>query len=101
MHLTPRSDKTMHLTPKQLDNQSLIRIDRWIDVDSVECRKLDDNYKLTKRIIRDLYEQEPASLFTDSLGRFWDKGVNGIYFPYHFEYGKKLIGYRMSKKAAN
>jgi len=45
--------------------------------------------------------KEPAYLFTDSMGRVWGKGENGKYYPYHYDYGKKLYGIRISKKAAN
>jgi hypothetical protein len=87
--------------PKDLDAQSKIMIDEWIDVDSDEVRSMDDNYALTKKMIRMLHDKEPAYLFTDSLGRLFGKGEDGFYYPFHFEYGKKLIGYRLSTKAAN
>ncbi len=88
-------------TPSELDAQSKIKISRWIDVESAECKKIDDNYALTKRIIRMLYEQEPAYLFTDQNGRLWGRGEDNLFYPYHFTYGKKFIGFRLSKKAAN
>lgn len=87
--------------PKELDAQSKIKIDRWVDVDSEECKELDDNYALTKKMIRMLHDKEPAYLFTDSLGRLFGKGVDGLYYPFHFESYGKLIGYRLAKKAAN
>ena len=87
-------------TPQELDAQSKIKIDRWIDVDSEECRDKDDNYAFTKKCIK-LGFQEQAYLFTDLHGRIWGKGQDGYFYPFHFEYGKKLIGYRLSKKAAN
>ncbi len=89
------------LTPNQLDAQSKIQVDRWVEVESDECRTLDDNYSLTKKMIRKLYEEQPAYLFTDSLGRLFGKGVDGLYYPFHFESYGKLIGYRLAKKAAN
>jgi len=89
------------LSPKELDTQSKIKISKWIDVESEECRALDDNYALTKKMIRMLYEKEPAYLFTDQRGYLWGMGEDGRYYPFHFEYQGKLIGYRLSKKAAN
>jgi hypothetical protein len=89
------------LTPYQLDLQSKIKIDKWLDVDSDEVRSMDDNHSLTKLILRRLYEEQPAYLFTDTLGRLWGKGEDSIYYPFHFNYGNKLIGYRLIKKAAN
>jgi hypothetical protein len=91
----------MFPSPKELDEQSKIRIDRWIDVESTECKELDDNYALTKKMIRMLHDKEPAYLFTDTHGRLWGRGEDNSFYPFHFEYGKKLIGYRLSKKAAN
>jgi hypothetical protein len=90
----------MDLTPKQLDKQSKVKIDRWIEVGSEEWRMMDDNTDFTNKCIR-LGFQKPPFLFTDSMGRIWGKGSQEGYYPFHFEYGKQLIGYRMSKKAAN
>lgn len=89
------------LTPNQLDLQSKIVINRWLDVDSAECREIDDNYSLTKKMIKMLHETEPKYLFTDTLGRLWGKGEDGYCYPFHFNYGKELVGYRISRKASN
>lgn len=91
----------MFPSPPELDKQSKIKIDRWLDVDSSECRELDNNYVFTKKIIRQLYDQEPAYLFTDQNGRLWGRGENNAYYPFHFTSFGKNIGYRLSKKAAN
>lgn len=89
------------MTPKKLDAQSPVQIDKWLDVDSEECREKDDNYDLTKKILKMGFE-EPAFLFVDSLGRIWGKSEEGEpMYPFHFEYGKKLIGFRISKRAVN
>ncbi len=87
--------------PKDLDAQSKIMIDEWIDVDSERCKEIDDDYLLTKKMVRLLYAKEPAYLFTDSLGRLFGKGEDGFYYPFHTEYNGKLIGYKLSKMAAN
>jgi hypothetical protein len=87
-------------TPAELDSQSKVHIDKWLDVDSLECRELDDNHAFAKKCIR-LGFQEPAYLFTDSLGRIFGKGENGYYYPFYFTSYGKNIGYRLSKTAAN
>lgn len=87
-------------TPKELDAQSKIRIDRWIEVDSEEWRELDDDPAFTKKCIR-LGFMEPAHFFVDTLGRIWGKGEDGLYYPFYFTSFGKNIGYRMSTRAAN
>jgi hypothetical protein len=87
-------------SPTQLDAQSKIKIDKWVDIFSDECKNMDDNYEFTRKCLK-LGMQEPAFLATDFHGRLWGKGTDGYFYPYHFEYGKKLIGYKISKKAAN
>jgi hypothetical protein len=88
----------MFPSPKELDAQSKIRIDEWVDVESERCKEIDDDYALTKRIVKMLY---PEYLFTDTLGRLWGRGEDNLFYPYHFTYGKKQIGFRLSNKAAN
>jgi len=88
-------------SPSELDKQSKIKIDRWIDLYSEECRMLDENYNFTMKIVKMLLLKEPAFLFSDLTGRLWGKGENEIFYPFHFEYGNKLIGYKISKRAAN
>ncbi len=86
-------------SPRELDAQSKIKIDRWIDIDSKEWRELDDDPGLTKKFLKLGFEE--SYLFTDTDGRVWGKGEDGRYYPYHFSSGKKKIGYRLPKKAAN
>jgi hypothetical protein len=62
---------------------------------------LDDNYDFTMRIVKTLLLKEPAYLFTDSSGRIFGKGEDGIYYPFHTEHNGRLIGYKISKRAAN
>lgn len=87
-------------SPKELDAQSKIHIDKWLDVDSEEVKSMDDNYAFTKQCIR-LGFVEPAFFAVDSLGRIWGRGEDNRYYPFHFNKGKELIGYRLSKKATN
>lgn len=91
----------MFPSPKELDSQSKILIDEWLDVDSQRCKDIDDDYALTKKMIRMLHDKEPQYLSTDQNGRLWGRGEDGYYYPFHFEHNKKLIGLRLSKKAAN
>jgi len=90
------------MNTKELDLQSDVVIVKWVDVDSEECKLIDDNIDFTKKIIRLGFQGPDPFLFTDSMGRVWGKqNENGKYFPLHFEYGKQLIGYRISKNASN
>lgn len=88
------------MNAKELEAQSPVKIDRWVDVYSEECRMMDDTYDFTKKIMRLGFED--GWMFTDSEGRIWGKDkTGGPCFPFHFEYGNQLIGYRISKRAAN
>jgi hypothetical protein len=87
-------------SPQELDRQAKIIVDEWLEVESDLCRQMDDNYLLTKKIIK-LGFQEPAYLFADSNGRLWGRGEDDHYYPFHFIVEDKVIGYRLSKKAAN
>lgn len=87
-------------TPKELDAQSKIKVDRWIEVGSEEWKELDDNPSFTKKCIK-LGFMEPAYFFADALGRIWGKGEDGLYYPFHFKSFGAIIGYRMSTRAAN
>jgi|GEM_PF-6108288 len=93
------------LTPKQLDQQSLVHIDKWVDLGSEEHLYMDNDVALTKKWINmGLKDAEtPAFLAVDSSGRIWSAKPNekGKYYPFHFEYGKKLIGIKNSKVASN
>ena len=88
------------MSPKEFDEQSVVPIDRWIDLNGEECRRMDDNLSLTKKYIKAGVEGKVISF--DSLGRIWlYSEKNKIYYPMHFEYKKLLIGYKISAKAAN
>jgi hypothetical protein len=88
------------LTPAELDAQSTINIHHWVDIESEEAKNADDNRAFTKKII--LIGFEEKVLFTDMNGRIWGSSTDGThYYPLHYEDGKKLVGYRMSKTAAN
>jgi hypothetical protein len=90
----------MFPTPRELDAQSLIQLDGWVDVDSERWREIDDDPALTKKWLK-LGLQEPAYFFLDTEGRVWGRGENGYWYPYHIDYGKKKYGLRIAKKAAN
>ena len=91
----------MNLSPKQLDAQNNINIDRWIDIHSEEAKRIDDNHSFTLKCLR-LGMQEPVFMHVDSAGRIWGQGSEpGRYYPFHLEHGKKLIGLRLSAKASN
>ncbi len=84
-------------SPKSLDTQSKIKIDRWVEIDSEECSNLDPDVKLARGWVKKFLGD---FLFTDNDGRIWGESDNG-YYPLHFEVGTRLYGYRISKKAAN
>jgi hypothetical protein len=86
-------------TPLELDIQSRVKIDKWLDIDSEECKDKDPDITLTKKWLRSGAENN--FLFVDTLGRIWGTGDNGYYFPYHFEYGKKVYGFRLAVMASN
>lgn len=89
-------------SPEALDAQSKVKINRWIEMGSEEWRMLDDTPDFTKKILRlGLHHPQPF-LFTDTLGRIWGKGSDGkTYYPFHFEHGNQLIGYRISALGLN
>ena len=39
-------------TPKQLDAQCRVKIDRWIDLYSNECRDMDRDHQLTVKVVQ-------------------------------------------------
>jgi len=93
------------MTPQELDSQSSVKIDRWIDVHSPECKEIDGHlHSFTLRCMKIGFED--GFMHTDMLGRIWGRNrETGEYYPFHTEYGygdnKQLIGYRLSSKAAN
>jgi len=98
----------MLLSPAQLDLQSPVKIDYWVDINSKEWKDLEEVYvdeALSIKKVLKIGFEEPAFLFTDTLGRIWGKKESGQYYPLHFEAGwgteKKLVGYRLAVKASN
>lgn len=92
--------ENIKMSPQEFDNQSPVKIDRWIDIDSKEAIEKDENRPLTKKMI--MIGFEDGWMTFDSLGRIFGKDPKrNIYFPFHFECGKELVGFRMAKKATN
>ncbi len=97
------------LKPDLLDRQSPVKVNRWIDIDSDECKELDQDRKFTKKILlmgfQDNGPDDPAWMYVDGLGRVWGKdprNPSSQHYPLHFETARgELIGYRIVKKAAN
>jgi hypothetical protein len=88
------------LKPEQLDTQSPVKIDEWLDIDTDKCKGVDDNRPLTKKWLNMLLEDNTLQL--DSLGRVWDRSEDtGKWYPYHLESQGKLYGIKVMKKAAN
>jgi len=92
----------MNMLPssKELDRQSFVKIDEWIELGSAKQMEVDDDPGLTKKWFH-LLTKEPAHLFLDDLGRSWCRNDNGQYCPFHVEHDGKLYGIRMSAKALN
>ena len=92
--------KKLDLTPTQLDAQSTIVIEKWLNIDSEECKDKDSDIAITKKFLR--IGAEDGFLMVDSLGRVWgDSEKGGVHYPFHIEYGKKLYGIRIATSAAN
>ena len=87
------------LTPNQLDAQSLISLDGWVDMDSARWKEVDDNPSFTKRCL--VIGLESKYLVIDTMGRLWGMGENKVYYPFVLEHGQKKFGIRLPKKAAN
>ena len=89
----------MDLSPKQLDEQSSVQLDGWLEMDSEKWREADDNPNLTRKWLRMLLGN---ALFVDKLGRVWGASKeNNEYYPFHIESGSKKFGIRISQLAAN
>jgi len=87
------------MRPQELDQQSNVNISRWVELNSQECRDMDDSYHFTQKCVKIGFED--GWMIVDAMGRLWGKGKAGEYFPFHFTYGNQNIGYRISAKAAN
>jgi hypothetical protein len=87
------------LSPKELDLQCKVSIDRWVDLNSEEAKRLDPKHKETLHWFKVC--QGPGGLMLDNLGRIFGKGAEGRYYPYHINVDGKLIGFRISAKALN
>lgn len=87
------------ISHEELVKQSPVKLDSWVDVDSEEFREKDDDPSLTKKWLKIGFEDK--WFFTDARGCVWARGSEGRFLPYHFTYGKKLIGFRIAKTAAN
>lgn len=87
------------LSDAALDQQSPVKIAKWLDVDSEECRNCDPDLALTKKWIKLLMSGKDPALFTDASGRIWGKGNEGKFYPFHFDYGTLQYGFKIVTKA--
>ena len=55
----------MNLSPQELDNQSTVKLDGWVDLDSERWREVDDNPSLTKNWLKMGFES-PAFFFLEN-----------------------------------
>lgn len=88
------------ISPQQLVAQSEVKIDRWIDWRSDEAKRIDDMRDFSAHILH--LGEDGKTLTIASDGSVWgyDK-ERSRFWPLHFEYRGKLIGYRFAAKAAN
>lgn len=87
------------MTPQQLDNQSPVKIDEWVVVDSPRFRQLDTTPAFTHKVIKLGFEDK--WMYADSSGRLFCRFENQPHTPFHFDVDGKLYGYVMPEKAAN
>lgn len=91
----------LNINPLELDNQSPIKINRWMNVESEAFKDMDDNEEFTKTILKMGFES-PQFLWLDSKGRIWGKGnEKDKYYPLHLTYGGLNIGFMISRTASN
>jgi hypothetical protein len=83
----------------ELDKQSPVKIDKWLDLNSEECKQKDPDPLLTKKWLK--IGAEAGFLFVDSLGRIWGRGKDNIFYPYHFDIGNKNYGFRLANMAVS
>lgn len=92
----------LELTPQELDAQSTIKVERWVDLNSQEMYEMDDMPYLTKHWLE--LGINNRYFFTDVQGRVWYKSPfdsSMPYEPYRFTYYGKEYGIRMSEKATS
>jgi hypothetical protein len=87
------------LTPQQLDKQNSVLIDSWIDINCARAQEWDNDHDLSIKWMK--MAAEAQMLRIDTQGRLWGESGDGKWFPYHFEHGNKLVGYKLSSLAAN
>jgi len=87
------------LTSMQLDSQSCIQLDGWVEVGSEQAKRLDQDHALAIEWLH--MGSQDGWFVVDTQGRIFGKSLDNNYFPYHFESGDKKYGYRMSTLAAN
>lgn len=87
------------MPPSQLETQSQIKIDEWLEIDSDKWKRLDDTPAFTKKVIS--YGLEDGWMVINNQGQLYCKWNDKPSVPFHFTLGSKTYGYKMSKRAAN
>ena len=92
--------KLCKLSHDELIKQSPVKITRWIDVDGIESKEIDDDRQFTKKIL--LIGEEDGFLSIDAQGCIWGLDEKrDRYYPFYIECGKDLLGFCLPKKALN
>jgi hypothetical protein len=89
-------------SPQELDAQSPVDIDEWVDIGSVKFYEIvGEDISSFDYFIRVGF-RDPPFLYTDSLGRVWGKlDTSNKWFPFHDLVNGKAYGYRYPGKAIN
>jgi hypothetical protein len=90
------------LKSSEVEKKSIVKINRWVDVDSKEFKEMSSPAEiiLTKKVVKAISFKD-SGISTDELGRIWSKNEDGSFWPLHSEIGKEIIGFKVSKMAAN
>lgn len=91
----------IEMSPKDLDAQSVIQVDEWVDLGSQKHRDTDEWYVLSTSLLEK--SSENGFLKIDSLGRLWVHGIDQEFLPYHYDSkaGNQFLGLRIATAAAN
>lgn len=87
------------LSPAQLDAQGRVQITEWVDINSPKAQELDDDPVLSVKWL--VLGVQSGFICIDTMGRLWGAGDHGSYYPYHFQHGTNLYGYKVSTRASN
>lgn len=74
----------------------MIKIDRWVDINSKEFELLENTKSIKKFIV---FSVKVGAVIPDNNGRLFVGGNKNM--PLHDNFNSNIIGYRISTMAAN